>query len=104
MRIIPDYISQSLTVSTRTEAMLIKIKDKCYFVEYPTNKPPSPSNLFQSCNKVTLLTEWQFKTICGAFEAFIDKKVTLYYLHAPSYLHGHCGGVGIDLVGIGILC
>lgn len=103
MRIIPDYISQSITVSTRTEAMLIQIKEKPFFIEYKTNLPPKPENLKEKGNIVSELSEVDFETIKQGINNYTQLKIKKPWLHAPSFLYGHCVNQGLDLESLNIL-
>lgn len=103
MRIIPDYISQSITVSVKTEAMLIQIKDKFYFVEYKTNLLPKPENLKERGNIVSEVNQDQFSTLKKCFEHYIMLKMKKPWLHAPSFVHGYCVDQGLELDTLGIL-
>jgi hypothetical protein len=103
MRIIPEYISQSVTVSTKTEAMLMKIKDKQYFIEYRTNLPPIPENLKVRGNIISEVSAENFEILKKCFEEFITVKTKKPWLHAPSYIYGYCYSQGLNLESLGIL-
>lgn len=103
MRVIPDYISNSVTVSSRTEAMLIQIKQDYYFIEYPTNLPPIPENLKVKNNKLVKLELSDFEILKDCFNNYLSLKMKKPWLHAPSYFHGYCYSQGLDLENSNIL-
>ena len=102
MRITPDYISQSLTVSLKTEAMLMKIKDKHYFIEYPVNILPNPRNLFVKGNRVVLVTDKQFELLKTCFEDYINIKQVKPFIHAPTFIIAYLlfNSVDAELLGL----
>lgn len=103
MRITPEYISQSLTVSTQTEAMLVKLNHKHYFIEYPTNLPPSLSKLGSKGEVVSMINQTEFLTLKKCIEDFVHLKSKSPFLHAPSFILGACSVKGIDLYKLNIL-
>ena len=104
MRITPEYISQSITVSTRTEAMLITLNHKHYFVEYPTNVPPVLSKLGSKKGEtISLINHMEFLTLKKCIEDFVHLKSKSPFLHAPSFIIGACSVKGIDLYKLNIL-
>ena len=104
MRITPEYISQSITVSTKTEAMLLTFNHKHYFVEYPTNLPPILSKLGRRGEIVSLINNTEFLTLKKCIEDFVHLKSKSPFLHAPSFIIGGCTVKGISLFDLGILC
>lgn len=89
--------SNQLTVSVRTEAILLHTDLGYYFVEYPTNKLPSTKNFkVSSKNLVTQLDEKSYISLKRAFQQFKDLHRTKPFLHAPSYLIGWCESEGLD--------
>lgn len=99
----PDYISQSLTVSTKTQAMLMQIDNKCMFIEYPTNILPHPDKLDDKRNIVSVVDCETFSKLKSMFDSFDKLKRSHAYLHAPSFIFGYCSAVGIDCYGFNIL-
>lgn len=88
--------SNPLTVSVKTEAMLMKTKDGNYFVEFPTNKLPRTVNfLINKKNKVTALSEEEYKSLSRAFTVFRETHNIKPFLHAPSFLIGWCESEGL---------
>lgn len=88
--------SNPLTVSVRTEAMLIKTKEGNYFVEFPTNKLPRTTDfLVNKKNKVTILDEDEYKSLSKAFTTFKELHNTKPFLHAPSFLIAWCESEGL---------
>lgn len=104
MRITPEYMSQSLTVSTRTEAMLVKVDNKYYFIEYPTNRPPNFSKLGSNGEVVSQINLTEFNVLFYCIEEFISLKKKHHFLHAPSFIIGACKALCIDLESLNILC
>lgn len=98
MRVTPLYISQSLTVSVKTQAFLLQLEDGNYFIEYPTNKIPHPAN-FKNERKV----RWEkvcdntFTSLKEMFDTYIELHKTKPFLHAPSFIVGWCRGEGLDV-------
>ncbi len=94
-------VSQSLTSSTKTEMILMKVKDEGefshYFVEYPTNRLPNHRNLFIRGNSATLLTPEEYLKLLSAFETFEHLQRKTGFLHAPSFIIGSCSSVGMCL-------
>lgn len=88
-------LSNSLTVSTTTEALCMEISKgedapkKMYFIEYPTNIPPNHRNLFVRGNRIVELTHWEYHNVSQAIEAFQEKRLEYSYLHAPTFLIGY---------------
>lgn len=93
----PEYISQSITVSTKTEAMLIKIGGMYHFIEYPTNMPPNPSKLLKRGNYISNVTEEDFTILIECFEKYTLLKQENPFLHAPSFMYGWCYSKGFNL-------
>lgn len=88
--------SNPLTVSVKTEAMLMKTKDGNYFVEFPTNKLPRTVNfLINKKNRVTVLSEEDYESLSKAFTSFKELHNTKPFLHAPSFLIGWCESEGL---------
>lgn len=102
-RVTPSYISQSLTVSTKTEAMLMQVGGKNYFIEYPTNKIPHPEKLKQRGNIVSEVPPETFETLKQCFLEYLSNKKRSPFLHAPSYVYGYCEAKGIDCLELDIL-
>jgi chitinase len=96
MRVISDYISQSVTVSTKTEAMLIQIEDKHYFIEYKTNLPPIPENLHKKGDIVSLVDKETFEVLKLCFDKYTTLRSTQPWLHAPSFIKGFLLSQGIN--------
>jgi len=88
-------LSNSLTVSTTTEALCMEISKgedmtkKMYFIEYPTNIPPNHRNLFVRGNRIVELTTWEYDNITQAIKDFQEKRMEYNFLHAPSFLIGY---------------
>lgn len=102
-RVTPDYLSQSLTVSVKTEAMLMQIEEKYYFIEYPTNKIPNPSDMFKKDNIINEVGNIRFIILKECFESYLELKQYSNFLHAPSFIYGWCYSKGFDLKLNGIL-
>ena len=99
----PDYLSNSLTVSTKTEAMLVYIKGLYCFVEYPTNRPPSINSILDESGGgreriyVSYISEINFTILQDAFCRYEELKQIVGFLHTPSFLYGWCYSRGFDL-------
>ena len=89
---VAEYMSQSLTASVSTEVVLMIVKGKYYFVEYPTNKFPSPKSVVekQSPNRVVLLEGDTFDKLTYMVRQYCSMKKEMSYLHAPSFINGWC--------------
>ncbi len=94
-------VSQSLTSSTKTEMILMKIKEEGefshYFVEYPTNKLPDHRKLEVRGNTVVPLTPEDYLKLLSAFETYEYLQRKTGFLHAPSFIIGSCSSVGLCL-------
>lgn len=101
MRVTPLYVSQSITVSVRTEAFLLKLEDGNYFIEYPTNRIPCPSSFkLDKKNKWFKVTDDEFESLKLMFYTYIDTYKQKPFLHAPSFIVGWCKkeGLRFDLI------
>lgn len=92
-----NYISQSLTVSVRTEALLLDVNSEYYFIEYPTNKLPNPSTFKQDKKiKYTQLPHEDFLSLGAAFISYEHLHTKKPFLHAPSFIIGWCQNEGLS--------
>lgn len=96
-RINVHYLSQSITVSVKTEALLLHTDEGHFFLEYPTNRVPSVST-FKLDKKVKFckLTEEEFLSLGAAFITYESLHTTKPFLHAPSFLIGWCQSEGLS--------
>lgn len=101
MRTTLKYISQSFSISTKTEAILIHFKDKYCFIEYPTNMMPNISDIENKRNLITWVNEEQFEKLKVCFVEYVNLKQKCHYLHAPSFIQGYCANN--DLSDLGLL-
>ena len=98
------YVSSSVTLSLQTQAMLMTVGERNYFIEYPRNLLPNPNHLKQSGNLVSEITEkgaWEVLKDC--FITYDEYKPILNYLHAPSFLFAYCLTHGVNLIDLKIL-
>ena len=92
MKEIITGLSNSLTVSTTTEALCMEISKegtsevKRYFIEYPPNVLPNHRNLTVRGNRLVELTHLEYDTLSLAIKSFEVSKQEHPYLHAPTYL------------------
>ena len=99
-----NYVSKSLTVGVRSEALLVHTSTgQYYFIEYPTNQPPNPIDVFNEINDTVELTPYEFGTLNSAFLEYEELQTKLGYIHAPTYLHGFTKAKGLDLGVLNIL-
>ncbi len=70
---------------------------KNYFIEYPTNCPPSHYNLGARGNSVYNLSELEYETLSESFKSFVEDYNAYKFLHAPSYVIAFCNSREIVL-------
>ncbi len=92
-----EYFSRSYVTSIKHQCMLMTIKGKHYFIEYPQNLTPNPTNIFISRNKVSLIDEDTKSILVACFETFNTQIRKYPYLRFPDYARGFCIAKGIDL-------
>jgi hypothetical protein len=96
MRITPDYVSHSLTVSLKTEALLLQIKDKFMFIEYPVNIIPHPSNLDVRGNRIVYVSKEHFDLLKECFTKYANIKQTKSFCHAPTFIISYLLANNVD--------
>lgn len=93
-------LSPSFTASTTTEMLVMQVQQedgssKYYFVEYPTNLPPSHYDLKTRGNFVKDLTKDEFGTVFESFTELSNSMKLKPFLHAPTYIIAYCHGKGL---------
>lgn len=92
-----EYFSRSYVTSIKNQCMLMTVKGKHYFIEYPQNLTPHPKKLFISRNIVSLVDQDTMKILIECFDTFNNEIRKYPYLRFPDYARGFCISKGIDL-------
>lgn len=92
-----EYHSQAFVTSIKKQSMLLTIKGKHYFVEFPQNLFPSPNDIKNKRNIVSEVNLETMEVLKNGFEQFDVSFRSYPYLRLADFLRGYCIGKGVDL-------
>jgi len=92
-----EYFSRSYITSIKLQCMLMTIKGKHYFIEYPQNLTPDPRNIFIPRNKVSVIDKNTLDILIECFNTFEEQVKVYRYLRFPDYARGFCISKNLDL-------
>ncbi|CAM0101973.1 hypothetical protein VPH5P1C_0010 [Vibrio phage 5P1c] len=98
-----EYHSQAFVSSIKKQAMLLTIKGKHYFVEFPQNLYPSPNNIKHKRNTVAEVDGTTMEVLKEGFNSFDITFRKHNYLRLADFLRGFCLGKGVNLEDFKIL-
>ncbi len=98
-----EYHSQAFVTSLKKQSILMSVKGKHYFVEFPQNLFPSPNDIKNKRNVVSEVDSLTMDTLKEGFESFDEAFRRHSYLRLPDFLRGFCLGKGVNLENFNIL-
>lgn len=98
-----EYHSQAFVSSIKKQSMLMTVKGKHYFIEFPQNLFPNPNNLKSKKNVVVEVDSGTMEVLKSGFEAFDLSFRKHNYLRLADFLRGYCLGKDVDLEDFKIL-
>lgn len=98
-----EYHSQAYVTSTKKQSMLMTIKGKHFFIEFPQNLFPNPKQINTRRNLVSEVDENTMNILKEGFEAFGSSFTKYPYLRFPDFIRGFCISKKLSLEDYNIL-
>lgn len=98
-----EYHSQAFVSSFKKQSMLMTIKGKHYFIEFPQNLFPNPNKIKDKKNIVSEVDSDTMDVLKQGFEMFDASFRKHNYLRLADFLRGYCLGRGVNLEDFKIL-
>ena len=98
-----EYHSQAFVSSFKKQSMLMTIKGKHYFIEFPQNLFPNPNKIKDKKNIVSEVDSDTMEVLKQGFEMFDASFRKHNYLRLADFLRGYCLGKGVNLEDFKIL-